>query len=164
MQVAQLLGAGRVVGAGRDEGALQQVQDLGADAVVRLDASDDLSATLRAAAQGEVDVTIDYVCGSPVEAALRVAAAGARVVQVGQFGDDEIRLSASAVRSKSPNILGYANFHAPRDARSEAYRRLAELAAHGQLSVDIERVPLQQVEQEWKPRRAAARQRLVVLP
>lgn len=44
VQVARLLGAGRVVAAGRDAGALQQVQELGADAVVRLDASDNLPA------------------------------------------------------------------------------------------------------------------------
>lgn len=61
VQVARLLGAGRVVAAGRDAGALQQVQELGADAVVRLDASDDLLAAFRTAAQADIDVIIDYI-------------------------------------------------------------------------------------------------------
>jgi NADPH2:quinone reductase len=164
VQAAKLLGAGRVVAAGRDEDTLQRLGELGADAVVRLDTSDDLPAAYRAAAQEDVDVIIDYLWGSPVEATLRAAATGARVVQVGQLGDDEIRLSAALARSKFLTILGYANFHAPRDVRSEAYRHLAELAGQGRLIVDVERIPLQQVEQAWERQRAGARHRLVVLP
>jgi NADPH2:quinone reductase len=164
VQVAKVLGAGRVVAAGRDESALLRSRELGADAVVRLDASDDLPAAYRAAAQGEVNVIIDYLWGSPLEAALRAAAVGARVVQVGQFGDDEIRLSAALARSKFLSILGYATFHAPRDVRAEAYRQLADLAGQGRLIVDVERIPLEQVEQAWERQRAGSRHRLVLLP
>lgn len=91
-------------------------------------------------------------------------AVGARVVLVGQSGADEIHLSASLARSKGLNILGYATFHAPRDIRSEAYRRLADLAGQGRLMVDVERVPLEQVGQAWERQRSGSRHRLVVLP
>jgi NADPH2:quinone reductase len=164
VQAAKLLGAGRVIAAGRDEAMLHRAQELGADAIVQLDASDDLPAAYRAAAKGAVDVIIDYVWGPPVEAALGAAAVGARVVQVGQSGDDEIRLSAAMARGKFLNVLGYANFHAPRGVRSEAYRHLAELAGQGRLVVDVDRIPLRQVEQAWERQRAGERRRLVVLP
>ena len=53
VQVARRLGAGRVVGAGRDPGRLGALASAGADAVVRLTGDDDATARALAAAAAE---------------------------------------------------------------------------------------------------------------
>ena len=60
VQVAKRLGAGRVVGAGRDQERLNALVDLGAQAVVQL--TDDLDAT--AAAFGAIAADVDIVTAS----------------------------------------------------------------------------------------------------
>ena len=78
-----------------------------ADALLRaghepvvLEASD-LAAAIRAAAGGEVDVTIDTLWGEPAEAAMQAASRHARHVQVGQVAGLEApaRLELTDVRS-----------------------------------------------------------------
>jgi NADPH:quinone reductase-like Zn-dependent oxidoreductase len=164
VQAAKLLGAGRVVAAGRDAGTLCRTRALGADATVPLDASKDLAGAFRTAAQGPVDVVVDYLWGPALEAAVQAAGVGARLVQVGQAGADEVHLSAATARAKSMSILGYATYHAPRNVRAAAYRHLAELAGQGQLVVDVQPVALRFVEQAWHRQHAGSRQRLVLLP
>jgi NADPH2:quinone reductase len=163
VQVARLLGAGRIVAAGRDEAALERTRELGADATVRLDGSADLAAVYRAAG-GNIDVIVDYVWGPAVEAAINAAGHGARIVQVGRAGHDQIQVSADVARAKSLDILGYATYHAPYEIRAAAYRRLGELAGQGQLVVDVERVPLVEIERAWERQRTGTRSRLVVVP
>jgi NADPH:quinone reductase-like Zn-dependent oxidoreductase len=163
VQAARVLGAGRVVAAGRNAAMLRRAQDLGADAIVNLEASDDLPAAYREAAQGEIHVMVDYVWGPPTEAALHAAAVGGRLVQVGQVGE-AIRLPAALIRSKSLTISGYATYHASPDQRATTYRHLAELAGQGRLSMPVERIPLRQVEQAWERQRAGTHTRLVIMP
>ena len=76
VQIARHLGAGRVVGAGRDATRLQALTAVGADAVVRL--SDDRGATAAALAEAaaEVDIVVDYLWGEPTQAAIDGAADG----------------------------------------------------------------------------------------
>ena len=164
VQAAKVLGAGRVVAAGRNEAMLRRVQELGADATVNLATSEDLPAAYRDAAQGDIHVIIDYVWGPPTEAALQAATVGGRLVQVGTTAGDEITLKGSLVRSKSLSIFGYASYHASPERRTTAYRHLAELAGQGRLTVPIERMPLRQVEQAWERQRAGTRRRLVLMP
>src|SRR5262249_38632427 len=116
-------------------------------------------------AGGPVDVIIDYVWGAPLEAALTSAGAGARIVQVGRAaGNAEIRLSADLIRAKSLNVLGYATYHVPHAVRAAAYQQLVQHAAEDRLRVDVECVPLSEVEQAWYRQRSGARSRLVLLP
>src|SRR5829696_8431288 len=56
VQIAKLLGAGRVVAADRGGERLDRLRERGADAVVALDAEDDLTAAFRTAAEGGLDV------------------------------------------------------------------------------------------------------------
>jgi hypothetical protein len=70
VQVAKRLGAGRVVGAGRDLARLSALASAGADEVVRL--TDDAEATPSAlsAAAADVDIVIDYLWGKPAQWAI----------------------------------------------------------------------------------------------
>ena len=64
VQIAKLLGAGRVVGTGRNEKSMQQIRELGADAVIDLKQSDEglVEAFKREAGEG-YDVILDFLWG-----------------------------------------------------------------------------------------------------
>jgi NADPH:quinone reductase-like Zn-dependent oxidoreductase len=65
VQVAKRLGAGRVVGAGRNAERLAELPALGADDVVALVDDPDATAEGLAGAAAEVDIVIDYLWGEP---------------------------------------------------------------------------------------------------
>src|SRR5689334_3868853 len=70
VKIAKLLGAARVVAAGRNQQALDALQDLGADATINLtlSATDLNEAFAREAGQHGFQVVIDYVWGQPAQA------------------------------------------------------------------------------------------------
>ena len=72
MQIAKLLGAKRVIAAGRDERRLARLRELGADATIQLDQSAELlkDAFAREAGEDGFDVILDYLWGAPTEALL----------------------------------------------------------------------------------------------
>ena len=166
VQAAKILGAGRVIAAGRNPDLLRRAQALGADATVNLATSDSSVASYREAAQGGIDVIIDYVSGPPAEAALQAATVGGRLVQVGAATVDEVTLKGPLIRNQSLTICGYRSSLASFETRSAAYLRMSELAVSGKLIVPVERMPLEQVEQAWERQRAGTsqRQRLVLIP
>lgn len=115
VQIAKLLGAGRVVAAGRNEAALRATSNLGADATVRLDSSGSSGGASEAAAEAFVapagesgyDVILDYLWGAPTEALpaamgrskFHLASGGPRLVQIGEAAGPDIRVSADVLRS-----------------------------------------------------------------
>ena len=112
LQGARILGAGRVVAAGRRPEALERARRLGADAVVSLE-EDDLAEALREACGGEgPSLVVDPLWGEPVVAAAHAAAPGARIVHIGQSAGAEAPLVSADVRGKELNILGFSNFGA----------------------------------------------------
>jgi hypothetical protein len=48
--------------------------------------------------------------------------------------------------------------------RRDAYRRLTEAAARGELQMDLERVPLEGVEAAWRRQQSGPHTKLVVVP
>ncbi len=118
VQIAKILGAGRIAAAGRNEQILGSLHELGADATIRLDLPnhDLIEAFRREAAQNRFDVVIDYLWGEPTEALLSAittsefAAAGSqtRLVEVGESAGPTITLHAAVLRSTSLTILGTA--------------------------------------------------------
>jgi NADPH2:quinone reductase len=173
VQVARHLGAGRVVGAGRNPDALAALAGLGADATIRLDGPD---AELEKAFAGQAgdrgyDVVLDYLWGRPTEA-LVAALTGhdlmaeptrTRLVQVGEMAGPILRLPAEAVRSSGLEIMGGGGGSVPPAAIFETFPRLWELAAKGELRIDAEPVPLPDVEAAWQRGNRAGR-RLVLIP
>lgn len=165
VQGAKLLGAGRVVAAGRDEQALRRATELGADATVPLRASgEDLTAAFREAAGRDVDVVIDPLWGEPAAAALGALGVRGRLIQIGQSAGAEATIPSSVIRGRIAEIRGHTNFLAPDDVRRDAYRTMAEHAAAGRITVDVERFPLRDVERAWERQRAGAHRKLVLVP
>ncbi|HEY8628128.1 MAG TPA: zinc-binding dehydrogenase, partial [Gaiellaceae bacterium] len=137
VQAAKLLGAGRVVAAGRNEERLARARELGADATVRLDR--DVREELREAlGGGELSLIFDAVWGEPLVAALDVAAPSARIVHLGQSAGPEATLASGTVRGKQLDLLGYSNFAVPVDVLRREYNRLVRHAVAGEIRVDVE--------------------------
>jgi NADPH:quinone reductase-like Zn-dependent oxidoreductase len=165
VQAARILGAGRVVAAARHEERLARCRALGADAVVDLEGEGDLAAAMRVACAGGPHVVIDLLWGAPGLAAMQAAArGGARHVQIGQLAGHTVELPAPVVRSAPLDLLGHANFHVPRDVRRAAYLELTSLAAREELAVDLERVPLAEIEAAWQRQGEGAGTKLIVVP
>jgi NADPH:quinone reductase len=162
VQGARLLGAGRVVAAGRNEEALARAAESGADATVRLGGDDD-AAALREACGGEgPSLVIDPLWGPPLVAALEAAAPGARVVNIGQSAGPEASITSAAVRGKQLEILGYSNFAVPEDVLQREYRALAERAAAGEVRLELDEVPLEDVAEAWRRQSEGAGRKVVV--
>lgn len=164
VQAARLLGAGRVVAAARSEKGLERARELGADATVELDAHDDLVEALIEAADGQLDLTIDPVWGEPAAAAIRATAFGGRLVQLGQSASPTATIDSGSVRGKLLSILGHTNFAAPAEVRRAAYLRMVRHAGAGELTVDHELLPLEQVTEAWERQEASPNVKLVLRP
>src|SRR5262245_54061852 len=171
VQIARILGAGRVVAAGRNENVLSTLVELGADATIRLDQPDQelIEAFRCQAGQQRFDVIIDYLWGRPTEALLSAitvaefATAGSetRLVEVGESAGPTITLRAAALRSTALTIQGTAGIPSW-DVLTEAFQQVMNSAARGQLRIETERVSLAEIEDAWE--RDAHARRLVVVP
>ena len=161
---ARRLGAGRVVAAGRNRAALDGLLSTGADAVVRLDESQDLTAAYREAANGDVHVVLDYLNGPPAEAALPVMATGARMVQIGSALAPAMTLPAQTARRASLDVLGFAYYHAPLEAQQDAYNRLCLAARAGDVKVSVVALPLDRFADAWQAQCAGSASRFVLCP
>lgn len=164
LQGARLRGAARVVAAGRDAEALERTRALGADETVRLD-GDGLADRLREACGGDGPTYVyDPLWGEPLSAAAEAAARGARIVHVGQSAGAEATLSSAAVRGKGLELLGYSNFLVPREVTAREYAALVGHVTRGEVTMDVERVPFEEVTDAWTRQAAGhAKQKLVLV-
>ena len=161
VQLAKLLGAGRVVGAGRNAERLQHILDLGADAVVELDTGD-LTAAFETAAGGPLDIVIDALWGEPAMAALRAIATEGRLVNVGQTAGADVRIPIEQVRNRQAAIHAISSGWTPLERKASLYDRLLDYALSGHLTVDREVVPLEDVGAAWQRQDASPGLKLVV--
>jgi NADPH:quinone reductase-like Zn-dependent oxidoreductase len=167
VQAARILGAGRIVAAGRDADALEQARRAGADEVVPLLEGchpSDLATRFREAAGGPIDLTIDPLWGVPAQAAVEAAGFSARHVQLGQSAGAEATLRSGAIRGKSMAIVGFTLGHVAREKQEAAYRRLIELASSGELVVERETLPLDWVGEAWARQQSSPHRKLVLVP
>ncbi|MFL5840075.1 MAG: zinc-binding alcohol dehydrogenase family protein [Thermoleophilaceae bacterium] len=159
VQAARILGAARIVAAGRDAEALEKAREAGAHAVVPLlEGSDPFDLG------GPFDVVIDPLWGKPAEAAVAAAGYSARYVQLGQSAGAEATLRSLDIRSKSLAIVGFTLGHVPHEKTEAAYRRLVELASSGELAIERETLPLDWVAEAWKRQQDSPHRKLVLVP
>ncbi len=172
VQIAKLLGAGRVIAAGRNRPTLATLESLGADALIPLDGSsaEMTEAFAAEARRGAIHVVIDYLWGAPTEALLtaltgkdmKLGSSRIRLVEVGESAGPTISLPAAVLRSSGLEILGAGTgLVPPFDVIRDAYKQLMDRAARGEMRVDAEPVPLADVEGAWQ---RDARSRLVIVP
>jgi NADPH2:quinone reductase len=150
LQGARLLGAERIVAAGRDPAKLERALELGADATVLLDGAD-LAERFREACGGDgPTLVVDPLWGEPVRAAVDAAARGARIVQLGQSAGPEATLTSGSVRLKALSILGHSNFAMSPDDLRSAYVEIVEHVAAGRIAIDYETFSLAEIADAWR--------------
>ena len=174
IQTAKLLGAKRIVAAGRNQRILASLPDLGADATISLDQPhpDLVAAFAREAGETGFDAILDYVWGPPTEALLaaitrkdsKPSATRTRLVQVGESAGGTVSLAAAALRSTRLEIIGAGTGSAPTDPETwlQAMQQLLDHVAQGKLRIETERVPLADVETAWQ--REQQGRRFVIVP
>jgi NADPH:quinone reductase len=156
VQAAKLLGATKVVAAGRDPGRLERARELGADEIVELEGI--------AGAFGDEGFTvcIDPLWGEPVAKALASAAPRARIIHVGQSAGPEASLRSADVRSKELTIQGHSHFAPTKGDRDRAYLELLDHLVQGRIVLDVETHDLDHVEEAWARQQAATGKKIVV--
>ncbi|GAA4666388.1 zinc-binding alcohol dehydrogenase family protein [Amycolatopsis dongchuanensis] len=158
VQIAKLLGAGRVVAAGRDEARLSAV---GASETVPLD---------RVAEAADVDVVLDYVWGEPTAAAMAAvvthrADRGKPLtwIEIGSVAGPTAAIPSAALRAARLRIIGSGQGSVtPRDIIAEL-PSLAEEITRGTFEINARPVALSDVEQAWAESTSTT-ERLVLTP
>ncbi|WUJ70619.1 zinc-binding alcohol dehydrogenase family protein [Kribbella soli] len=165
IQVARLLGAGRIVATGRDD---TQLAELRADATINTAVSDEALQKAYEEA-GAYDVVIDFLWGRPTEILLRALTPDTfafgtptRIVQVGEVAGSDLVVPADALRTSGVELYGAGRNLSP-ESMGEAYQQVVEWTRAGELTFAIDRVPLSEIESAWQ-RGSSRGRRLVVQP
>jgi NADPH:quinone reductase-like Zn-dependent oxidoreductase len=165
VQIAKRLGARRIVAAGRNPQALEELKSLGADAVISLTQEHDalVSAFRTEIAENGVDVVLDYLWGASAEAVLAAiaqkglkhASARIRFIQVGNSAAPTITLPAATLRSSGLELLGSGFGSASMEEILQAVREFFQVAAKTPFQASLKTVPLRDVEAVWNNREHA---------
>jgi NADPH:quinone reductase-like Zn-dependent oxidoreductase len=156
VQVANRLGAGRVVGAGRDATRLAALTSVGADEVVQLTDDADATASALAAAAADVDIVIDYLWGQPAQhammALLTERADRSRAlnwIQIGAMAGPTIELPSVALRAANLRIQGNGQGAVSTKVYLAELPSLIDEIDAGTIAVAAKSAPLADVEKVW---------------
>jgi NADPH2:quinone reductase len=167
IQLAKLMGAARVVAAGRNRERLEHTLSLGADATVEL--ADGLSAAelsdrFAAAADGRLDIALDPLWGDPARGAIDALTHDGVYVSFGQAGSPVAELSGIPLRNRRVTLVGHSGAWATPQERQGALARAHELADRSgtRLTLDTEEFTLDEIGGAWERLSNSAGRRLVV--
>jgi NADPH:quinone reductase-like Zn-dependent oxidoreductase len=170
VQIAKHLGAGRVVGSGRDRDRLEVVAAMGADDVVQL--TDDLEETAAALARAaaNVDLVIDYLWGAPAATAMMALLKGRadrsrelNWIQIGAIAGPTIELPSVALRSANLRLQGNGQGAVSPDAYLAELPSLIDEIDAGTIRLRAKAVPLSDAETTWRLEDAPG-ERTVLVP
>jgi NADPH:quinone reductase-like Zn-dependent oxidoreductase len=169
VQLAKLLGAARVVAAGRNRERLERARSLGADATVELGdghGAEELRERFSEAAAGHLDVALDPLWGEPARAAIDALTRGGVYVSFGQAASAVAELSGIPLRNRRVTVVGHSGAWAAPQERQAALARAHQLAerAGRRLTLDTEELGLDEIGDAWERLASSAGRRLVVKP
>lgn len=148
IQAARSAGAGSVVAVSRGAAGRERALALGADVVVD-GGTDDLAAALAEACPEGADVVIDPVWGPPAVAAIRALRRRGRLVQVGNAAAPVAEIPAGALRGGLLDIRGFSLLIEDAERVRAAYSEIAAAALSGEVAMDMDVVPLEEVPAAW---------------
>jgi NADPH:quinone reductase-like Zn-dependent oxidoreductase len=170
IQVANRLGAGQVIAAGRDAGRLAALPALGATGTVALDGDPGDVAHRLGHAAAQADVVLDYLWGPPAGAAMAAvvtdrADRGQPLtwIEIGSVAGPAAQVPSAALRAARLQIVGSGQGSV---STREILAELPELAGEitrGSFDIGARRTPLAGVEQAWAEA-ARSTQRIVLAP
>lgn len=161
VQIARLLGAGRIVAAGRDSAAVGELRALADDTVVASGESWRRALAAAGGAEG-FDVVLDPVWGAPAAAAAGAMAPGGRLITVGLKAGTEAAFGTD-ILGRGLTLIGFDSYRADAGVWTSAVRQLVDLLVAGKLELPVETMPLAVV-QAWERQAQAPRRKLVLVP
>lgn len=171
IQVAKLLGAGKVIATGRNESSLQLLPKLGADSIIDLKQPDGQLAKAFADAIGEngIDAVVDFIWGHPAEVLIGTlipkeagfAKRRVRYLQIGEKAGSHISLPGSALRTSGLELMGIGKIS--QEVLQQEMRNVWNWIAENKLYMEIEKVPLAGIATAWQ-RVDLEGKRLVIIP
>jgi NADPH:quinone reductase-like Zn-dependent oxidoreductase len=168
--VAKRLGAGRVVGAGRDRDRLLALTSAGADDVVQLTDDRDATSAALAATAAESDIVLDYLWGRPalhaIGAILTARSDRSRAldwIQIGAVAGGSIELPSEALRSANIRLQGSGQGSVPPAEYLAQLPSLIDEINAGTIAVTATTVPLAEVTRAWTGAQPSG-QRTVLVP
>jgi NADPH:quinone reductase len=178
VQLAKLMGAARVVAAGRNPERLERARELGADATVELgdaaasrgtdpaSAAASLRDRFAEAAAGRLDVVLDPLWGAPARAAIDALTADGVYVNFGQAASPVAELSGIPLRNRRVTMVGHSGAWATPQERQAALARAHAIAERGgaPIVLDTEELALEDIALGWERLSRSAGRRLVVRP
>ncbi len=172
VELARYLGAGKVIGTGRDEQELEHLRSLGADAVIPFqpgagDPAKRYEQALIAEFEGGIDVVIDYLWGeSALTTIVAIAKAvddahSVRFVHVGGASREEtIELPGAALRSSAIELMGSGIKSVSFAKLLGAIGNVFDAVQTAGLQIATKTAPLSAIEESWD---APTKPRIVVM-
>jgi NADPH:quinone reductase-like Zn-dependent oxidoreductase len=169
VRIAALLGAGKVVAAGREPSILDSLREMGAGAIIDLKQPDaEVYDAFVRESGGGYDVILDFLWGLPTELLFRAitpnevgfAKHRTRYIQIGQAAGAVISFPAEALRTSGLELSGVGNV--PLEALPQALEQIWTWVREGKLTMDIEKVDLSCVTEAWL--RKTTGKRIVIVP
>ena len=157
-QNARLLGAGRVVGAGRSKAGLDRAAAAGAQAVALTGDRDADAAALAGALDGDAPgLVLDFVWGTVAETAFRALGreglsedrADIKYVQIGALAGPEAAVPSALLRSRKLTISGSGAGSVPAAEIKAQIPRYIQLIADGSVQVPFRTFPLSDAAAAW---------------
>ena len=169
VRIAALLGAGKVVAAGRESSILDSLREMGAGAIIDLKQPDaEVYDAFVRESGGGYDVILDFLWGHPTELLFKAitpnevgfAKHRTRYIQIGQAAGAVISFPAEALRTSGLELSGVGNV--PLEALPQALEQIWTWVREGKLTMDIEKVDLSCVTEAWL--RKTTGKRIVIVP
>lgn len=156
VQIAKRLGAGRVVGAGRNQRRLDALTAAGADELVQLTDDDETTSRNLAAAAAEADIVLDYLWAKPAQRAMMALltqrsdrSRELNWIQIGAVAGPTIELPSVILRSANLRLQGNGQGAVSTEVYLDELPSLVEAIDTGAITVNPHPVPLADVERVW---------------
>jgi NADPH:quinone reductase-like Zn-dependent oxidoreductase len=157
VQIAKLMGAGHVVGAGRDPERLAALTAAGADTLVQLTSDQAVTSAALAEAAADVDVVIDYLWSATAKLAMEAIVAARRDrsapldwVQIGALTGPTLDLPSAWLRGSALRIQGSGQGSVSLRTYLGELPALAAAIDAGRIAVEARTAPLSEVESIWE--------------
>jgi NADPH:quinone reductase-like Zn-dependent oxidoreductase len=163
VQLAKYLGAGKVIGTGRNEAELQKLLSLGADAVIPFQLASGNPAgakqyeqALMAEFTDGIDVVLDYLWGESAKTIIVAIAKSVedarpvRFVHVGGASRQEgVEIPGAALRSSAIQLMGSGAKSVPFPKLLDAIAKVFAVAEQAKLQIATKTAPLAAIEEAW---------------
>ncbi len=172
VQNARLLGAARVIGAGRSPAGCDRAARAGAETITLTGRQDQDAAALAVALNGDVPgIVLDYVWGAPAQAmfaalsrpGLHEETSDISYVEIGALAGPEASVPAALLRSRRLRISGSGAGSGSVRAIMAQLPVYMQMVADGRVAVPARSFPLSEITGAWEASRDSGA-RVVIVP